>query len=160
MALADILCRTVDTGIKYLRQSQFRSDTMGFRDVMRSKLSRETAPTDFGPDQDTSLGFSNITSNHDPNSNISTNHVPAQQAAKPQQKPFQNTSTTHSTLSEADKQRFEDYYSEQEKQKLRSKGINPALKAEMEINRKEGGGGSFANKLLGSGVGIAPGSIT
>lgn len=133
---------------------------MGFRDVVRSKLSRETAPTDLGFDQHNSLGSANTTSNHDPNSNISHAHLPAHQTSRPQQKPFQNTSTNHSTLSEADKQRFENYYSEQEKQKLRSKGINPALKAETEINRKEGGGSSFANKLLGSGVLIAPGSIT
>ena len=133
---------------------------MGLRDVMRSKLSRETAPTDFGPDQDNSLGSANTTSNDDPNSNISNTHIPAHQASRPQHKPFQVTSTSHTTLSEADKQHFEDYNSEQENQKLRSKGTNPEVKAEMEINRKEGGGSSFANKLLRSGVGIAPGSIT
>ena len=140
---------------------------MGFMTAIRSKLSRENAPAESPSDQNALLDSPLTTENKyqsartDSYTNNFNNQVPDRKASEPQRKPFKNTAaTTPSAPSEADQRRFENYYSESEKEKLRSKGINPALKAEMEINRKEGGGSSIVNKLVGSGVGTAPGSIT
>lgn len=49
------------------------------------------------------------------------------------------------------RQALENFYTEEEKQKLRAKGINPLLKAEMEINKSKEGGfwGKFAGTVMG-----------
>ena len=45
---------------------------------------------------------------------------------------------------EEEKSKWENYYSEEEKAKLRAEGINPALKAEMENNKRKHGGGFWS----------------
>lgn len=86
---------------------------------------------------------------------------PAQQSTEQtsqKHKPFQNTSTRLSTVNAEDRQRYETYFSAEEQAKLRAKGVNPILRAEMEIKRKESGSG-FMGKFFASGVGSAPGSF-
>lgn len=124
-------------------------------DSPKSRLSFGSRRIDAGCARDSSGG---ISLQHEANSTtIDPAHQSTQQTS-PKHKPFQNTSTNLSTVNAEDRQRYENYFSAEEQEKLRAKGINPALKAEMEIKRKESGGG-FMGKFFGSGVGSAPGSF-
>ena len=53
----------------------------------------------------------------------------------------------------ADTTDWENYYDEATKAKLRAKGINPALKAEMEHGRKQSREGSFWGKVAATSFG-------
>ena len=53
---------------------------------------------------------------------------------------------------EEEKARWKDYYSEEEQAEMRQKGVNPALKAEIEDSKKRHGGG-FWSKVAQTSLG-------